>query len=149
MVNVFDAAAFIVQIAGRMSAMKLQKIIFYCQAWALVWDDEPLFGERIEAWANGPVVPELYSQHKGVFWVSAMPQGNPDNLSQDQKDTIVAVLSFYGHRSAQYLSDLTHMEDPWKFARGGLAPNMRGTNEISLDSLSEYYGSLPPHAETS
>ena len=54
-----------------MSAMKLQKLIYYSQAWSLVWDDEPLFPERIEAWINGPVVPELYERHKGEFKVTA------------------------------------------------------------------------------
>jgi uncharacterized phage-associated protein len=43
--------------------MKLQKLVYYAQAWALVWDDEPIFDEEIEAWANGPVVRGLYEAH--------------------------------------------------------------------------------------
>jgi hypothetical protein len=38
-----------------MGAMKLHKILYYCQAWSLVWDDKPLFRERIEAWVTVPL----------------------------------------------------------------------------------------------
>ena len=47
--------------------MKLQKLLYYCQAWALVWDDKPLFKEKIEAWISGPVVRTLYNTHRGKF----------------------------------------------------------------------------------
>lgn len=60
MVNVYDVAEFILRKFGSMTAMKLQKLVYYCQAWSLVWDEKPLFPERIEAWANGPVVRELF-----------------------------------------------------------------------------------------
>ena len=53
-VNVLDIAAYILCKQGAMTAMKLQKLVYYSQAWSLVWDDKPLFRERIEAWANGP-----------------------------------------------------------------------------------------------
>lgn len=42
---------------GRVSTMKLQKLVYYAQAWNLVWDEKPLFNSRIEAWANGPITP--------------------------------------------------------------------------------------------
>jgi len=55
-----DVAAYILKNGGRMSVMKLQKLVYYSQAWHLVWEDKRLFSDRIEAWANGPVVPNLY-----------------------------------------------------------------------------------------
>ena len=57
MANVFDAAAYILEKQGAMTAMMLQKLVYYAQAWSLVWDQRPLFGNKIEAWANGPVCP--------------------------------------------------------------------------------------------
>ena len=45
--------------------MKLQKLVYYCQAWSLAWDDVPLFDEDFPAWANGPVCPELFDLHHG------------------------------------------------------------------------------------
>ena len=66
-----DVAAFILKESGPMTAMKLQKLVYYCQAWSLVWDEKPLFKEKIEAWANGPVVRALYEKHRGKFKVSS------------------------------------------------------------------------------
>jgi uncharacterized phage-associated protein len=69
MADVFDVAEYILQKQGSMTAWKLQKLVYYSQAWALVWDQKPLFPERIEAWANGPVSPDLYQKHRGQFIV--------------------------------------------------------------------------------
>lgn len=141
MANVHDVAAYILQQHGTMTAMKLQKLVYYSQAWSLVWDEAPLFPERIEAWANGPVVFELYDRHRGQFRVSGW-NGNPDALDDSQRETVSGVLKFYGKMSSQELSNLTHQEDPWKNARVGLGPGDRGSREITHAALAEYYGSL-------
>ena len=125
-----------------MTTWKLQKIVYYCQAWSLLWDDDALFPEEIEAWANGPVVPVLYRAHRGRYRISCLKGGNPDNLSADQRDTIDAVLEFYGDRSPQWLSDLTHMEEPWRTARKGVPDGRRGSAIIPKEHLAAYYGSL-------
>jgi len=49
--SVHDVAAYILKKQGEMSAMKLQKLVYYSQAWSLVWDEKPLFRAQIEAWA--------------------------------------------------------------------------------------------------
>ena len=144
MTTVFDVASYVTKRCGAMSAMKLQKLVYYAQAWSLVWDEEPLFESRIEAWANGPVCPALYDAHRGQFKVSAetFPQGNADNLTAPQRETVEKVIAFYGDKSAQWLSDLTHSESPWIDARGGIAPTERSNSEITLGAMDEYYSGL-------
>ena len=139
-----DVAAYILRSQGSMPAMKLQKLVYYSLAWSLVWDDEPLFEETVEAWANGPVIRELYEAHRGQFSVSSVPIGDPDQLDGDQRETVDAVLQFYGEKSSQWLSDLTHMEAPWQDARekGGLGSGERGQAPITHASLHEYYSAL-------
>lgn len=141
--TVLHVANFILEQSGAMSAMKLQKLAYYSQAWHLVWDEEPLFDDRIEAWANGPVSPTLYSYHRGKFAVdhNDLP-GDSSELTDAQRDTILSVLKFYGDKTAQWLSDLTHMERPWLSARDGMAPGERSNREISIGSMAEYYSSL-------
>lgn len=141
-VKAHDVAAYILQKQKEMTTMKLQKLVYYCQAWSLVWDEEPLFSENIEAWANGPVVRELYEKHRGWFKVSSWRSGNATSLNKNQKDTINSVLKYYGNKTSQWLSDLTHKEDPWKLARQGLSPSERGDKKISHASMMEYYSSL-------
>jgi uncharacterized phage-associated protein len=82
-----------------------------------------------------------------VFQINSLSKGNVDNLTEDQKETIDAVLQFYGGETAQWLSDLTHMELPWKEARIGIPEGYPCTNEITISSLEEYYSSLPPCEE--
>lgn len=142
-IRVFDVAAYILQKMGTMTTMKLQKLVYYSQAWSLVWDEEPLFEEVIEAWANGPVVRDLFDYHRGMYEISAMPIGNPRLLNKEQQETIDAVLKYYGDKSAQWLIELTHMEDPWVQARKGLPKLERGNRIISLDTIADYYSSLP------
>jgi uncharacterized phage-associated protein len=143
MVTVLDVAAYILEKQGEMTAMKLQKLVYYCQAWSLVWDEQPLFHERVEAWANGPVVRELYDAHRGRYSVThGSIRGNPSTLDLEQRDTVNAVLEYYGDKSSQWLSDLTHAEAPWKDARAGLSPGERGSSEITIAQMAEYYGSL-------
>jgi uncharacterized phage-associated protein len=143
-VSCHDVAAYILEKCGKMSAMKLQKLVYYCQAWSLVWDDRPMFPERIEAWVNGPVVRELYDYHRGKFEITEWPLGNPANLDDTARETIDAVLNFYAQRNAQWLSDLTHSEDPWRIARKNTADGVRGACEITLDVMAEYYSSIRP-----
>ena len=139
MPNVLDVAQYILEQRGPMTTMKLQKLVYYSQAWCVVWDDDVLFPERIEAWRNGPVVRELWEATRGNFRVIAV-RGSSANVPADRHETVSRVLDFYGPKDAQWLSDLTHMEAPWKEAYA------EGQNtEISLERISEYYSSLRPN----
>jgi uncharacterized phage-associated protein len=140
MSTVFDVANYILNKQGPMTAMKLQKLVYYAQAWSLVWDERPLFTERIEAWANGPVVPALFEAHRGSFQVNANTiPGKPETLDNIAIETIDAVLKYYGDKTSQWLSELTHSENPWKDARQGIPPGVRANQEITLASIHEYY----------
>jgi len=143
MATVFDVAVYILNKTGPITAMKLQKLVYYSQAWSLVWDDDALFEERIEAWANGPVVPALYAAHKGLYKVSASNfKGNPDALNEAQKETVDVIINGFGDKSSQWLSDLSHTEDPWKDARKNIEPGERGCAVISHAAMMEYYGAI-------
>lgn len=146
MATVFDTAKYILEQKSEMTVMKLQKLVYYSQAWNIVWNENELFSEQIEAWANGPVTIELYKNHKGLFRVteSSITLGNSSNLEGHEKEAIDKVLSFYGDKSAQWLSDLTHMENPWKDARVR-AHAEEGANcqeVITPSEIEEYYTGL-------
>ncbi len=143
MANVFDTAKYILEKTGTMSTMKLQKLCYYSQAWSLVWDDAPLFEEEFQAWANGPVCSELFYKTKGKYSVNAEDEnGGENNLSDNQKDTIDKVVEYYGKHNAQWLSQLTHMEDPWIKAREGMPIGAGCDNIITKESMAMYYGGL-------
>jgi|SRR5882724_2188517 len=143
MASVYDVAEFILARTGPLSAMKLQKLAYYSQAWHAVWSDAQLFPERIEAWANGPVVPALYEKHRGQFILNqGQFKDDPGELTNDEADSVARVLKAYGSKTSQWLSDLTHMESPWVEARAGVPDGERSNIEIPLGAMAEYYGAL-------
>lgn len=140
MPTAIDVARYILDRQGPVTAMKLQKLVYYSQVWSIMWDDDRLFPDAIEAWKNGPVVRALWEATRGRFRVAATDiSARANALSSSQRRTVDRVLAAYGDKDAQWLSDLTHLEDPWKLAMA------RGQNsEISLAEIAEYYSALPP-----
>jgi len=140
----FDIAVYVLRKMGDVSAMKLQKLLYYSQAWSMVWDEKALFDADFEAWANGPVLPSIYELHRGRFIVDAsiFPEGDASKLDEENIETIDSVLKVYGTKTAQWLSNLTHEEAPWRLARSDLKPMDRSTQVIEKGSMHEYYSSL-------
>src|SRR5262249_57987509 len=103
MAGVLDVAAYILEQRGPMTAMKLQKLVYYSQAWSIVWDDDELFPEELEAWKNGPVVRDLWEAHRGRFKVDEISNGDAETLGGLQKETVNTVLGFYGYKTRQWL----------------------------------------------
>lgn len=139
MATIYDVAAYILHKQGCMTTMKLQKLCYYAQAWHLVWTGESLFPERIEAWANGPVVPDLYRAHRGEFMVDTIPQGDAKRVTMDERESIDAVLKAYGSMQPYELIDQTHSEAPWRDARQGLPANARCSNQITNQAMYSFY----------
>lgn len=142
MARVDDVVAAALKQTRAIDTWKLQKLLYYCQAWHLVWEDEPLFRARIEAWANGPVVPAVYRKHRGRFRVDNWPEGDASRLTAAEAESVKAVLDFYAKKSGFELSALTHREEPWRRARKGLAEGEPSHREITLESMLDYYGGL-------
>lgn len=146
MANVFNSARYVLEKCGPMSTWKLQKLCYYCQAWSLAWTGEPIFQEDFEAWSNGPVCPELFHAHKGLFIVAlsdipARRESEPA-LTDEQKETIDCVLEEYGSWEPYELREQTHEESPWKDARGDFPVGARCQTVIEKVAIGEYYGSL-------
>lgn len=142
-----DVAKYILEVyqgrfAKPMSVMKLHKLLYYSQAWSLAWEEGALFPETIEAWAYGPVVPDIYRAHRGTYELIMWSRGDTGRLSADHRDTVERVVKFYGKRPATWLSDLTHREKPWRHARRGIPAGERGHAEITKAALADFYGSL-------
>lgn len=144
MASVFDVAKYILQKSGSMSTWKLHKLCYYSQAWSLAWTEAPIFDEEFEAWANGPVCRELFYMHQGKFVIDEndITKGDPDNLNDDQRETIDVVLHDYGSMEPYELRDLSHNESPWKDARGDLPDDAKCNAIITKTAMGCFYGGL-------
>ena len=135
------------------SPKKLQKLVYYVEAWHLVHLDFELIEEEFEAWVHGPVVPELYQGLKqfGYNDIKVINDeldsaeeriekvAKENDLSESQLDLIYSVLNKYGTLSSFELEMLTHSENPWIEAREGFPPHERCNKVIAKDRMKEFY----------
>lgn len=122
------------------SNLKLQKLLYYSQAWYLAFFKKPLFDEEIEAWVHGPVVPTVFSRYRVCRW-NPIPAGDTIGVPDQVRGHIEEVWKAYGRFSAYELERLTHSENPWKDAREGLAPDESSHKVITKDVMMGYYSS--------
>jgi uncharacterized phage-associated protein len=112
---------------GRVSPMKLQKLVYFAHGWHLAYTGLPLIPEEIEAWDYGPVIETLYRdlKHYGSGEITALI---PDvefhdmqlsmeypNVEDSQLRAFLGnVVGVYGKFSPIQLSNMTHMPNtPW------------------------------------
>ncbi|MDF5724576.1 MAG: DUF4065 domain-containing protein [Rhizonema sp. PD37] len=122
------------------SALKLQKLVYYAQAWSLVLRNEPLFSEDIQAWAHGPAVYEVWNHYKDYKHTDILETGPCESdFSEDELEVLEEVWNTYGELSARQLENLTHSEQPWIEARKGLDSGAKSQEVISHETMKSYY----------
>ncbi len=115
------------------SNMKLQKLLYYAQGFALAILGEPLFNDDFEKWTYGPVLPAVYNKYKD-FGSGAIPRPEGANLQDyqdDERKLLDEVYYTFGQYSAWALSEMSHATKPWQDAELGKI--------ISKDSMKEYF----------
>jgi uncharacterized phage-associated protein len=133
--------------------LRLQKLLYYAQAWRLALADEPLFDEDFEAWIHGPVVPAVYREFKKhgceAVPVPPVPPTAGDEprfpkpgLGAAVEKHLGEVLEAYGDLSTWSLEQLTHQEEPWREARVGLEPDAPCQRVIRKETMTRFYKSL-------
>lgn len=100
--------------------LKLQKLVYFVQGFALAELEHPLFKNEIQAWTYGPVIPDLYQKlkHYGAGVVSGTLAA-PDSLNEDveARGVVQRVMDKLGNLPATHLVRLSHMENsPWAAA---------------------------------
>lgn len=135
-VSAHDVARELRQRLPEISPAQLQKLLYYGQGWHLIWADEPLFSERIEAWVYGPVVAEIWADEKHGRGVPAAV-----DLPSRSLETIDYVVQRYGHLSAPELIRKSHREDPWReISENSEQAATWGQNpEITHDALRRWF----------
>jgi uncharacterized phage-associated protein len=118
--------------------LKLQKLVYYADAWFLANFDKQLVTEDFEAWAHGPAIRSLYAKYRSHGW-EALPREKGPHPDSDVADFLEAVYDEYGQFSAKALERMTHDEEPWQRARGGLSPEAASSTVIPKLDIRNYY----------
>lgn len=155
--NVLDVSRYIISYSNKMdygiSNLKLQKVLYFVQAYFLIQTGHPCFNEKIEAWDFGPVVSKVYCEYKQYgcgdipttksfimidknnIWNSKRVEFDDIAISYYDKSLINKVVDKFSEYSATDLVTLTQHQTPWidSFSSGK-------NNEISLDAIKDYFG---------
>lgn len=123
--------------------LKIQKLVYYVQAWHLALNGSPAFSGEIEAWAHGPVVRRLYGRFREYGWQAIDPTARRTDPSRvvprATRELIDEVWDAYGDLSGSELEALTHSEAPWIEAYGDRPSGSRCTEKIDHDSMARFY----------
>lgn len=124
--------------------LKLQKLVFYADAWSLALKDRELVGERFQAWAHGPVARSLYDRLNHFSWnaLSSDCLQSDVEFDEDALEVLEQVQAAYGPLQAKALEIMTHQEQPWLNARGGLPLEARSNECIDKALTSRFYKEL-------
>lgn len=135
---------------GPMSHLKLQKLLFYCDAYHLAYFNEELITDNFEAWVHGPVSKKVFDsfKDKSILYSDLSFSGNSketlnlfSELTSEQQELINDVLSVLSKWTSLQLETSTHKETPWIEARNGIGIGDRCNNEISKETTRLFYKS--------
>ena len=154
--NVLDVCRHVINYSNDkdygISNLKLQKVLYFIQAYFLISTRERCFKEKIEAWDFGPVIPEAYREYKQFgsgdiptisyvidfndenIWDSKVRKYKDDTIASVDKIRIEAVVDKFSDYSATDLVSITHRQAPWKKAY-----QQGKNNEITIDAIKEYF----------
>lgn len=144
-------AEYILMRLGRMSHLKLQKLIYYIQAYHLAYFERPIVEDSFEAWVHGPVSRKLFSTlrdqsllHSEIGYEPVDGTTAPDEqvkalVTDEQFDLLNEVLGEFGTWTGPQLENLTHSEDPWIAARKGYSQADRCEVQIDPAIMMAYY----------
>ena len=129
-----------------MNLLKLQKLLYYVQAWHIAFESKPLFDGRFQAWVHGPVNRAIYdrfsaskSLYSTVGMESVTAGFDSNSLADEERFHIDTVLESYLKFTGTQLEELTHREDPWIEARKGYEDFERCEVEISEETMGRFY----------
>ena len=142
-------AEYVLLKCGKMSHLKLQKLLYYIQAFHLAYFESPLIDDDFEAWLHGPVSKKIYDTIKdfSVLYNDIEFKGNEEQidgalkfkLTTEQVALIDEVLTEYAALSGTELETLTHSEAPWIEARKECGFGDACRKVISKEAMYNYY----------
>ena len=119
--------------------LKVHKLLYYAQAWALANFNKSIFTEDMQAWTHGPVVPSVWQKYRNSGWQALPPESAANLGDENLENYLEIVFERYAKYSAKELERMTHNDDPWRKTRGILPLEARCTSPIDKNLIRDFY----------
>ncbi|MFD2968544.1 Panacea domain-containing protein [Sphingobacterium bambusae] len=130
---------------GKITPMKLIKLVYIAHGWYLGLTGKALIDENPEAWKYGPVIPSVYHSYKHF-------KNSPIRCEHDSEVTtgseiidkfLDRIWKVYGKYTGTQLSAKTHMPGtPWDITWNDLKDRNRSSLQILETDIKEHYQQL-------
>ncbi len=121
--------------------LRLQKLVYYAQAWFVQRHNKPLFEDEFRKYQFGPLSEKLYKKYAvngDQPIISASPSYSVNAFTAEELETLNDVMYEYGKLSTAALVKRTHRQcEPWSKVQSD-----RGV--ISISMMKEAFDKLPP-----
>ena len=127
------------ELSDPITNLRLQKLMYYAQAWYLALNGERLIPDAFEAWVHGPVLPSVWERFSGYGWNPISEEVPEHRLPEEVENHLREIMEAYGGFTTWDMERLTHAETPWLAARGDSDPHEPSTNVISEEEMKRFY----------
>lgn len=128
-----------------LNQMKLQKLLFYTDAWYTAFKNTSLFIEGFQAWIHGPVSRSIYDRFHTKDLYSVVTREdmtesfNPKKIPKAIITHVKEVLNVYSKFSGSELEMMSQKEEPWVKARTGYGPTQLCQVELDKGLTGKYF----------
>jgi uncharacterized phage-associated protein len=143
-----DLASYLLHKTNRaagesINLMKLNALLYFCEAWSLGAYDRELITEEIQAWDHGPVVYSVWEKLTNKGWndldADALQPELTIQLNDETISLIDDVMRAYAGLSTVELETRIKRDAPWKEARRGLPAWDLTKRPMSKKTMTDFY----------
>ena len=138
-------ANYIVTHMGEVTPLALEKLLSFSNGVNYAVNGEQLIFEDNQAWAHGPVYPQMYNKYK-KFGYKPIDDGIYSThgcvlskLTDSEISVIDLVINTFGLFSPKTLENISHSQEPWREKRIGYKDDEAGQEVIYQDSIKAFY----------
>ena len=137
-----SAVKYLLMQTSEITPLALQKLLYFAQGFKKAFGDVFMFEEDCEAWAHGPVFPDVYQKYK-AYGYNPIEKNHLSydniNLTDEEKELLDHIILYFGCYSGRILENMTHSEEPWRVARRGLVDGEKSERVIEKQDIDAYF----------
>jgi uncharacterized phage-associated protein len=148
-------ANYIITHIGEVTPLALEKLLSFSNGVNYALNGKQLIFEECQAWAHGPVYPQMYNKYKS-FGYKPIDDGiysthgcMLSKLSAEEIKAIDLVIGTFGLYSPKILERISHSQEPWKEKRIGYKEDEAGREVIEEASIKMFYTNHELNSEES